>query len=77
MANAHARLLFLSANERDQRRRVEAIVATHAAYMEALERVLGASPGSLYRADVEAVMEWVTLLDAADLSRSPERRRDV
>jgi len=42
MGDAHARLLFLSAEERDQQRRVEAIVATHAAYMEAIERVLGA-----------------------------------
>jgi AcrR family transcriptional regulator len=58
MANAHARLLF-SAEELDPRRRVEAIVATHVAYMEAIERVLGAPPNSLYRADAEAVSAWV------------------
>ena len=59
MGDADARLLFSSAEGRDQRTRVEAIVATHAAYMEAIERVLGAPPSSLYRADVEAVMVWV------------------
>jgi hypothetical protein len=31
MGDAHARLLFVSAEERQQQRRVEAIVATHAA----------------------------------------------
>jgi len=67
MGNAHARLLFLSAEERDQQRRVEAIVATHAAYMEAIERVLGAPPNSLYRADAEAVMVWVAALHPARL----------
>ena len=45
--------------EHDQQRRVETIMAAHAAYMEAIERVLGAPPSSLYRADVEAVMVWV------------------
>jgi AcrR family transcriptional regulator len=59
MANAHARLLFSSAEERDPRWRVEAIVASHVAYMEAIERVLGAPPNSLYRADAEAVSAWV------------------
>ncbi len=63
MGDAHARLLFLSAEERDQRRHVEAIVATHAAYMEAVERVLGAPPNSLYRAATEAVMAWVRVFE--------------
>jgi AcrR family transcriptional regulator len=67
MANAHARLLFTSAEERDQQRRVEAIVATHAAYMEAIERVLGAPANSLYRADVEAMTAWVATLQPASL----------
>jgi AcrR family transcriptional regulator len=67
MGDAHARLLFSSAEERDQRSRVEAIVVIHAAYMEAIERVLGAPPNSLYRADAEAVMVWVAALEAARL----------
>jgi AcrR family transcriptional regulator len=58
MGNTHARLL-LSLEERDELGRVEAIVAVHAAYMDAIERVLGAPQNSLYRADVEAVKVWV------------------
>jgi TetR/AcrR family transcriptional regulator, transcriptional repressor for nem operon len=63
MGDAHARLLFSpAAEERNQRRRVEAIVATHAAYMEAIERMLGAPASSLYRADAEEVTVWVAAL---------------
>jgi AcrR family transcriptional regulator len=72
MGDARARLVFLLAEECDQQRRVEAIVATHAAYMDAIERVLGASPNSLYRADTEAVMVWVSVLGAG-----PERRTEA
>jgi hypothetical protein len=35
--------------------------------MEALERVLGAPPNSLYRADVEGVMAWVAAILRARL----------
>jgi AcrR family transcriptional regulator len=72
MANTHARLLFVSADELDQHRRVEAIVAIHAAYMEAIERVLGAPPNSLYRAHAPAVMVWAAALEPA----LPGRRRE-
>jgi AcrR family transcriptional regulator len=72
MANTHARLLFVSADELDQHRRVEAIVAIHAAYMEAIERVLGAPPNSLYRAHAPAVMVWAAALEPA----RPGRRRE-
>ena len=41
---------------------VDGIVATHAAYMEAIERVLGAAGGSLERADARAVAPWVHAL---------------
>jgi hypothetical protein len=74
MGDAHARLLFVSAEERDQQRRVEAIVATHAAYMEAIERVLGAPANALYRADAAAVMVWVAALH--ELEQGPESRRE-
>jgi AcrR family transcriptional regulator len=59
MGNTHARLLLSPGPEQDEPRRVEAIVTTHAAYMDAIERVLGAPAHSLYRADAEAVMVWV------------------
>jgi AcrR family transcriptional regulator len=60
MGNTHARLLLAVEPASDEQRRIEDIVATHAAYMEAIERVLGAPPHSLYRADAAAVKVWVT-----------------
>lgn len=66
MGNTHARLLLSSGQERDELRRIEDIVTTHAAYMEAVERVLGAPPNSLYRTDAEAVKVWVAALRSDD-----------
>lgn len=60
MGNTHARLLLAVEPASDEQRRIEDIVVTHAAYMEAIERVLGAPPHSLYRADAAAVKVWVT-----------------
>ena len=65
MGDTHARMLLSLAEARDRRSSIEGIVATHAAYMEAIERVLGAPPNSLYRADAEAAMVWVTALQPA------------
>ncbi len=62
MGSTHARLLLLLDQGADELRCVEDIVAVHAAYMDAVERVLGAPPNSLYRADAEAVKVWVTAL---------------
>jgi AcrR family transcriptional regulator len=57
MGDTQARLL-LSANESVDGR-IERLLATHAAYLEAIERVLGAPPNSLDRGDAEAVTPWV------------------
>ena len=63
MGNIHARLLLSlkpgvdSAAGNDEI--IGCIVATHAAYMEAIERVIGASADCLYRTDAEAVKTWV------------------
>jgi AcrR family transcriptional regulator len=62
MGNAHAKLLLSLDQEPDQQRSVETIVAIHAAYMDAIERVLGAPPHSFYRTDAEAVNVWVAAL---------------
>lgn len=64
MGNTHARLL-LSVTQVSADRIggiVDSIVTTHAAYMDAVEHVLGAPSNCLYRADSEAVMVWVTAL---------------
>lgn len=58
MANTHARLSLSMELERGDPDCIENIVANHAAYMEVVERVLGAPPNSLYRADAEAVKVW-------------------
>jgi AcrR family transcriptional regulator len=62
MGNTHAKLMLAIAQGDDVPGCVEAIVTTHAAYMDAIERVLGAPPYSLYRADAEAVNVWVAAL---------------
>jgi AcrR family transcriptional regulator len=62
MGNTHARLLLSLEQEGDDLRRIEEIITTHAAYMEAVERVLGAPPHSFYRTDAEAVNIWVAAL---------------
>jgi AcrR family transcriptional regulator len=68
MGNTHARLLLGLAQEtgeataEDRARDIQKIVATHAAFMEAIERVLGAPSNCLVRTDVEAVKVWVGAL---------------
>jgi AcrR family transcriptional regulator len=62
MGNAHAKLLLALDQEPDEQRRIETIVALHAAFMEAIERVLGVPPHSFYRVDAEAVNVWMAAL---------------
>jgi AcrR family transcriptional regulator len=62
MGNAHAKLLLSIDQEPDEQRSIETIVAIHAAYMDAIERVLGVPPHSFYRVDAEAVNVWVAAL---------------
>lgn len=62
MENTHAQLLLSLAKESDESRHIEGIVAVHAAYMDAIERVLGAPSNSLYRTDTESVKVWVKAL---------------
>ncbi len=62
MGNTHARLLLSLEQECDDRCCIEEIVATHAAYMDAIERMLGVPPHSFSRASAEAVNVWVTAL---------------
>ena len=62
MGNSHARLLLSLDQDSDEQSCVEEIVAVHSAYMDAVERVLGAPPNSLYRTNAEAVNVWVSAL---------------
>ena len=62
MGDTHARLFLAYAQDRDARRCIDGIVSTHAAYMDAVERVLGAPAHSLYRADADGVKKWLATL---------------
>jgi AcrR family transcriptional regulator len=62
MANTHAQLLLAFDQEHDDVRCIEGVVATHTAYMEAIERVLGTPPYSFARTDAEAVQVWLAAL---------------
>lgn len=68
MGNTHAKLMLSIAQEHDEMRFVDSIVVTHAAYMDAIERVIGVPPNSLYRTDAAAVQVWVAAL-RGDLER--------
>jgi AcrR family transcriptional regulator len=71
MGNTHARLMLsvmsgagdadsnIKADEGFIQEAVNCIVVTHAAYMDAIEHVLGAPAESLYRTDVETAKAWV------------------
>lgn len=62
MGDTHASLLLLPTAGQDELARIAAVVTTHAAYMEAIERVLGAPSQSLYRIDAAAAQTWVSSL---------------
>ncbi|MBO0792356.1 MAG: TetR/AcrR family transcriptional regulator [Ktedonobacteraceae bacterium] len=63
MGNTHARLLLsLDQKRDDDQHLIEEIVTIHAAYMDAIERMLGAPPHSFYRTDIEAVNIWVVAM---------------
>lgn len=70
MANAHAKLLLAFDEHHDEQRCTQAIVASHAVYMDAVERVLGAPADSLRRADAEVVQVWLAVVRGSE----PEER---
>ncbi|MCB9762603.1 MAG: TetR/AcrR family transcriptional regulator [Alphaproteobacteria bacterium] len=59
MAGEHARLLWLRTPDLAPKACAARVAETHAACMDAIERLLGAPGGSLYRVDAQAVMPWV------------------
>lgn len=72
MGNTHAQLL-LSLAQRGAQICSDQIIATHAAYMEAIERTLGAPANSLDRADAADVARWIAAIggDQAGATGSP------
>jgi AcrR family transcriptional regulator len=67
MGYTHARLLLSIDHISKEESCIQAIVNTHAAYMDAIERVLGAPSGCLYRNNTESVRVWVTALRTSEL----------
>ncbi|GCE50021.1 TetR family transcriptional regulator [Thermosporothrix hazakensis] len=72
MGNTHSRLLLSVGRERDDDERIiEEVVTTFAAYMEAIERVLGVPTNTFTRTDAEEARFWVEAaresLDAVDV----------
>lgn len=70
MGDVHAKLMLAvdqayqqgSQNSDRIKGLVAEIVSTYTAYMDALERVLGAPPRSIMRTDLEAINDWVEAL---------------
>ncbi len=63
MGDAHAQMLLSPGGEEDRQSLVDRIVDTHAGFMEAIERVLGAPANSFQRADPGLVSPWITALE--------------
>jgi AcrR family transcriptional regulator len=76
MDNAAARLL-LTLRDRSEARAAEELVASHSAYMEAVERVLGLAPHALPRLAAEEAVLWVQAVRRAgpDGASAPRRAR--
>jgi AcrR family transcriptional regulator len=62
MGNSHANLFLAFNRTGDEAQTLEAIIATHVASMEAIERVLGIPSGSLYRVDIATAKLWLEAL---------------
>lgn len=56
---AHARLMLDFPRDPDERRFTDEVLALHSAFVDAIERVLGAPTGTLARADADAVEFWI------------------
>lgn len=70
MGDIHAELLLQLDQTRDNDQHlIEEIVAVHAAYMDAIERTLGAPAHAFYRADFATVQHWVELMRAIPKDR--------
>lgn len=62
MRNTHMKSMLSLDGGSDEAHCIEEVVTAHAAYMDAIEHVLGAPTKSLYRTEAEAVKVWVTAL---------------
>jgi AcrR family transcriptional regulator len=66
MGNTHIRLMFAIQQGMDETSGIEQIIATHSAYMDAVEHVLGAEANCLSRLDPTLVRTWVIAFKNTD-----------
>jgi TetR/AcrR family transcriptional regulator, transcriptional repressor for nem operon len=64
MGSAHMKQM-LAVDQEDMGILAERVVATHSAYMAAIERVLGVPPNSLYRVEVDAAQAWLAAIKSS------------
>jgi AcrR family transcriptional regulator len=75
MGVAHTKLMLAFQHNSDEREFIESVLATQAAFLDAIERVLGV-PKTLERADVRTVEYWVKAIQGqSTLVASPIERR--
>jgi hypothetical protein len=63
MGNTLVRLMLSFEQIRDDARHIDNIVATYAAYADAIEHVLGAPSHFLYCPDARVIREWLDVND--------------
>jgi AcrR family transcriptional regulator len=74
MGDRHAELMLALDQTRDNDQRlIEEIITTHAAYMDAIERVLGVPSHTFYRANAEAVQFWLKAMREDDQQVDPKQ----
>lgn len=77
MGDIHAELLLqLDQTRNNDHYLINEVVEVHAAYMDAIERTLGAPEHAFYRADFATVQHWVDLMRAVPKERNEEQNTD-
>ena len=66
-----AQLLLTATRRSPAAPKVNEMVATHGAHIEAIERYLGVPAGTLYRADARTVNSWIAAVRRADHAGKP------
>jgi AcrR family transcriptional regulator len=75
MGVAHARLMLAFPREPDERRFIDESLAIQAAFLDAIERVLGAPPNALERANANAARLWISAMRNQSMTDLHEQRR--
>ena len=74
LQDAMARRLLAVASESPKAPTVKEMITAHGAHIEAIERYLGISAGTLHRVDARTVNSWIVALRRADTALAGARR---